>query len=189
MNIVRAVAAIIAIVCVGIFAAACGNDESVPPPPPPAATSTPRTPPPKTMPTVDLSHVDVHNPDAVATAWAAAAYSWLPGSDYDRTDAMLRSRALSDEKLNAGLDQYNPAIGPDSQWRSWVKRQAWVTASTAISPQETPPDSATQALRFVHVVQTVHTPTRPSADTMTTDLAVAMTMTPDGWRVARIKPL
>nr|WP_218680549.1 hypothetical protein [Rhodococcus qingshengii] len=138
---------------------------------------------PRSLSPIDITTIDVHDPDAVAEAAIAAMYTYLPRVDLNQNAAMLRAAPLLNEKMAAGAYNYDPPTGPGRTWDRWADSNTLVSAQAKVIPQQRPPDD-TFALRYVTVQQTTRTQysTQKLAPLY---LVVSLENTPDGWRVAQ----
>lgn len=138
---------------------------------------------PRSLSPVDITSIDVHDPDAVAEAAVAAMYTYLPRVDNNQNAALLRAVPLLNEKMAAAAYSYDPPTGPGRTWDRWAGSNTFVSADAQVVSQQRPPDDTT-ALRYVTVQQSTHTQysTQKLAPIY---LVVSLESTPDGWRVAQ----
>ncbi|WP_420879198.1 hypothetical protein [Rhodococcus sp. (in: high G+C Gram-positive bacteria)] len=133
---------------------------------------------------IDLSTIDVHDPEQVAVAAVETMYTYLPALDTSANAAMLRAAPLFTEKMAAGVRDYQPPTGPGREWQRWADTGTFVSADASISPQQRPPDTD-RALRYMTVEQTTTT-ARTSQRLKPFTVVVALENTSGGWRLASI---
>jgi len=104
----------------------------------------------------DLTHVDRHDPTAVALAWATGAYGSDTAYDSGPHDAQLRAAVLLDQALAAQVRGYTPHSGPGADWLTWAAHRSWIEVTATLDHEDRPPDTAGLALRQVLVESVAH---------------------------------
>lgn len=134
--------------------------------------------PPLPAPWADL---DRDNPEAVALAAVNALFDWRP-ADGDTGPEAARDRARPLLTPRAA-DSYRPYPIPRPVWESWMNTHAAITASSAISSEQHPADTAVTWQRKITTrIQT------PEAGDLTATSLITVTKQPV-WTVTSVTTL
>lgn len=126
------------------------------------------------------------SPDGAAVAGLDTLFSYRATDADPAGAAATRAAALLTEKYRSEVDGTWSMLLPitGSTWTRWRAEKATITATTRLTPDEHPPDTATRAYRVAELTQTV-APT-PEPITPQTLFVVLEAGGAAGWRIAAI---